>query len=291
MPVVFYFKWLHFKKASVDLEKLRIDMVGRMLRGLIFMALFFLAFSNCRAEAIKFVVEDSPYYVQENLIIKEKEALTIEPGVVIEMAKDASIIIEGRIDIAGYPKGGEVIFKAVGPYQNYNKGFWKGIIIKSKEKNTIKYAVIQHSKIGIELIDDSSVNIINNIITQNKTGIRAEGVKELYIAQNSFLSNFIDIEARDSAGLVERNHFEGSLIALSLKEGYPRIQKNSFKQAHKKMVECYNEKDLLAGENFWGSAEEEIIKGRILQDGKGRFIFKPFLKEPPDLGKAESDGN
>lgn len=206
------------------------------------------------------------------------------------MAKDASVIIEGKIDIVGYPSGGEVIFKASGPSQNYNKGFWKGIIIKSKEKNTIKYAVIQHSKIGIELIDDYPINITNNIITQNKTGIKAVGVKELSIAGNNFLGNFIDIEVTDSAGLIERNYFEGSLTALILKEGYPRIQKNSFKQVHKNLVECYNEKDLSAGENFWGSAGEEI-KGRILQGGKGKFIFKPFLKEPPDLGKAEKDGN
>lgn len=257
------------------------------LRGLIFMVLFFLALSNCQAETIKFVVENSPYYIQKGLLVKKGDTFTVEPGVVIEMAKDASLIVEGKIDITGYFMGGEVIFKAVGPSGNYHKGFWKGIVIKSKEKNIIKYAVIQHSKIGIELVKGASANIANNIITQNKSGIKAVGVKELSIVGNSFLGNFIDIEATGSAGLLEKNYFEGSLTALSLKESYPRIQKNTFKQAHKNLVECYNEKDLLAGENFWGSADEIVIQGQMLQGGKGKFIFKPFLKEPPDLAKAE----
>lgn len=256
-----------------------------MRKGLIAIFFIFFVFCNCKAETIKFVAENSPYYVQRDLLVKKGDTFTAEPGVIIELAKDASVIIEGRIDISGYPQGGEVIFKAVGPFQNYNKGFWRGIIIKSKEKNVIQYTVIQHSKIGIELAKGSFANLTNNIITQNKTGIRAEGVKELSIVQNSFLGNFIDIEMEDTTGLLERNYFEGSLTALILKEGYPRIQKNNFKQAHKNLVECYNEKDLLAGENFWASADEEGIKRRIFQGGKGEFIFKPFLKELSDLNK------
>lgn len=256
-----------------------------MRKGLIAIFFIFLALSICHAEAIEFVIENSPYYVQKDLLVKKGDIFTAEPGVVIEMAKDASVIIEGRVNIAGYPRGGEVIFKAVGPFQNYHKGFWRGIIIKSKEKNVIQYTVIQHSKIGIELAKGSFANLTNNIITQNKTGIRTEGVKELSIAQNSFLGNFIDIEMEDTTGLLERNYFEGSLTALILKEGYPRIQKNSFKQVHKNLVESYNAKDLSAGENFWGSADEEEIKARIFQGGRGSLIFKPFLKEPPDLKK------
>jgi len=103
--------------------------------------------------------------------------------------------------------------------------------------------------------------------------------------QNSFLGNFIDIEMEDTAGLLERNYFEGSLTALILKQGYPRIQKNNFKQVHKNLVECYNEDDLFASENFWACGQEEEIKKRILQGGKGEFIFKPFSKELFDLSK------
>lgn len=171
------------------------------------MSIFFLILSCSHAETIRFVIEDSPYYVHKDMVIKEGQTFTAEPGVAIEMAKDASIIIEGRIDISGYPRGGEVIFKAVGPSENYHKGFWKGIIIKSKEKNIISYMVIQHSKIAIEITGGSSADITNNIITQNKTGIKAEGVKELSVVRNSFLGNFTDIEIIDSTGSITRNFF------------------------------------------------------------------------------------
>jgi hypothetical protein len=102
--------------------------------------------------------------------------------------------------------------------------------------------------------------------------------------RNSFLGNFIDIEIADSVDLVEKNYFDGSLTYLKLRRGYPRIQGNFFKQAYKNLIESYNEKDLSTGKNFWGSADEEEIKGRIFQSGKGKFIFEPFLKEPPDVG-------
>jgi hypothetical protein len=256
-----------------------------MRKGLIAIFFIFLALSICHAEAIEFVIENSPYYVQKDLLVKKEDTLVVEPGVVIEMAKDASVIIEGRVNIAGYPRGGEVIFKAARPYQNYHKGFWQGVVIASNQENTIEYAVVQHAKIGIEIKTGASAEIRNNIITQNKTGIRAEGAKKLSIMQNSFLGNFIDIEMEDTAGLLDRNYFEGSLTALILKQGYPLIEKNNFKQVHKNLVECYNEDDLFASENFWACGQEEEIKKRILQGGKGEFIFKPFSKELFDLSK------
>jgi hypothetical protein len=255
----------------------------------LFASLSFLALPCWGAETIAFVIEDSPYYLHQDLVIKEGEIFTAEPGVVIEMAKDASIIVEGRIDISGYPKGGEIVFKAQEPAQNYHKGFWKGIIIKSKQRNLISYCVIQHAKVGIEVKSDSSVNITSNIVTQNKTGIKAEEVKELSIVRNNFLSNFIDIELADSTGSIERNYFVGSLTCLRLKQGYPRIQRNFFKQAYKNIIESYNESELSAGRNFWGSADEELIKNRIFQGGKGKFIFKPYLLEPPDLRQVGVD--
>lgn len=268
------------KNIIVIFLSLRILLRGispnRKLWGSIFMALFFLALSNCQAETIEFLIENSPYYVQKDLLIKEGETFTVEPGVVIEMAKDTSIIIEGRIDIAGYPKGGEVIFKAVGPFQNYNKGFWKAIIIKSKEKNVINYCVIQHAKTGIEVSRDSSADITNNIITQNKTGIKAEGVKVLSIAQNSFLGNFSDIELTGTTGLITRNFFQGSLVGIRLNDAYPKIENNYFKQIHKYAVVSGNRKDIQLGENWWGCAEIEKIKGLISLEGKGKINFEPF---------------
>jgi hypothetical protein len=221
------------------------------------MGIFSLIFSYCQAEDVRFVVENSPYYLEENLLIKEGETFIVEPGVIIEMAKDASIIVEGRIDICGYPKGGEVIFKAEGPPENYHKGFWKGIIIKSKQKNSISYCVIQHAKVGIEVKSDSSVNITNNIITQNKTGIKAEEVKELSIVRNNFLGNFIDIELFNSGGSISRNFFQGSLVGIRLKDSYPRIEKNFFKQVYRKAIECENKGNLSVSNNWWSRADRE----------------------------------
>ncbi len=241
------------------------------------------------AGAVELVVEDSPYVVTGELVIKKGDVLSAEPGVVLEMRKDAEIVIEGRVDISGYPKGGEVIFKVQGPSENAHKGFWKGIIIKSGGNNLINYAVIQHAKTGITIARGASAKIKNTIITQNKKGIRAEGAQDLSIGRNTFLGNFIDIEMKESHGIVEKNYFDGSLTCVKLRESYPQIRKNYFKQAYKNIIESNNKRDLTAGENWWGVAEVTSIKNFISLQEEGTVKFEPFLKEPPDLSDVGVD--
>jgi len=110
---------------------------------------FFISLTAGWTGAVELVVENSPYLVTGRLVIKKGDVLSAEPGVVLEMGQNAEIVIEGRVDISGYPKGGEIIFKVQGAPRNAHKGFWKGIIVKSKENNVINYAVIQHAKTGI----------------------------------------------------------------------------------------------------------------------------------------------
>ena len=239
--------------------------------------------------AVEFVVEDSPYLVTGRLVIKKGDVLSAEPGVVLEMGKDASIVIEGRVDISGYPKGGEVIFKVQGSSQNAHKGFWKGIIIKSGGNNLINYAVIQCAKTGITIVRGASVKIRDNIITQNKKGIRAEGVDTFSVERNSFLGNFVDIEMAESHGIVEKNYFDGSLTCVKLRESYPQIRKNYFKQAYKNIIESNNKKDLTAPDNWWGTAEADSIKNLISLQGEGTVKFEPYLKEPLDLSDVGVD--
>ncbi len=207
----------------------------------------------------------------------------------IEIAKEAAIIIEGRINILGYPKGGEVIFKAIGPHQNYHKGFWQGIIIDSNQENIIEYAVIQHAKTGIEVKPEACANITNNIITQNKIGIIAQPADKLSITRNSFLGNFSDIVLEETKGAVENNFFQGSLKAITLKESYPDISNNYFKQLYKSAIESHNKHNLQLGENWWGSTDREKIKALVIQKGGGKIIFEPFLEKMPDLRKAGVD--
>jgi hypothetical protein len=181
-----------------------------------------------------------------------------------------------------------VIFKARGPHQNYHKGFWQGIVIDSNQGNRLEYAVIQHSKIGIELKEGSTADLNANIITQNKTGIKAEETKNLSIFQNRFLSNFTDIELIKSAGNIESNFFQGSLTGIKLIRAYPKIENNYFQQMHKYAVVSGNDKELQLGKNFWGYTDKEKIKEFISKEGKGKIIFEPFLKQPPGLKKERS---
>ena len=255
----------------------------------VFITLFFLTSRYCQAETIKFLVENSPYYISGDLIIKQGQVLTAEPGVVIEMAANAAIIIDGKIYISGYPKGGEVIFKAARPFQNYHKGYWQGIIINSNQENIIKYTVIQHAKTGIEIKPEAYVNITDNIITQNKIGIIAREAGKLSIVRNSFLTNFSDIVLEQTKGTVESNFFQGSLKAITLRESYPDISNNYFKQLYKSAVESGNKHSFQLGKNWWGSADKGKIEGLIVQKGKGRIVFEPFLEKMPDLTESGVD--
>jgi len=251
--------------------------------------LFFLVFFNCQVEAIEFVIEDSPYYIERDLLVKKGDTLTVEPGVVIEIAKNASVIIEGSICIEGYPKGGEVIFKAIGPSQNYHKGFWQGIVINSGQENTIEYVVIQHAKTGIEARPDSRATIKNDIITQNKIGIRAMQSENFDISRNSFFGNFSDIVLEETQGIIESNFFQGSLTAITLKESYPEVKNNFVKQVYKSAILSFNVRDFQIEENWWGSADSKETGSLITQEGKGKIVFEPFLQEPLDLKEVGVD--
>ncbi|MGA1865530.1 MAG: right-handed parallel beta-helix repeat-containing protein [bacterium] len=261
----------------------------KIMTALFLIGIFPLYLPCSRAETIEFVIEKSPYLIYSDLIIKEGETLTIEPGVIVELANDTGIIVKGSIDISGYPNGGEVIFKAQGPYQNFHKGYWKGVIIKSKKDNILTYSVIQHAKIGIKIEEGGYIKINNNMITQNKVGIRAEKISDSSIHRNSFYDNFVDIEFINSSGEISNNFFQNSPVNINLKNSYPKIKDNYFKQIHKHVIESYNKKNLQLGENWWGFTEILKIKTLILEKGKGKINFEPFLEKPLDLTKVGVD--
>ena len=240
-------------------------------------------------EKIEFLVENTPYHITGDFIIKKGQILFIEPGVHINMAKDTSIIVEGSINLSGYPRGGEVIFRAMGRPANYHKGFWRGIIIKSNEDNIINYAVIQHALVSIEMKPGSFAKITNNIITQNKTGLKIEGLKKVSVKRNNFLSNFTDLELINSEGFIESNFFQNSLTNIKLNEAYPKIEGNFFKQAFKNLLESGNNKNLQVGKNWWGCADKEKIKALIIEKGKGKIQFEPFSEKPLDLKEVGVD--
>jgi len=267
-------------------ESMRMDKIVTVLITGIFLLI---SLTAGWSEAVELVVENSPYLVTGRLVIKNGDVLSVEPGVVLEMGRDAEIVIEGRVDISGYPKGGEVIFKVQGPSGSAHKGFWKGIVVKSRENNLINYAIVQHAKTGITIVSGSSVKILNNTITQNKIGVKAEGAQDLSIARNSFLGNFTDIEMKESYGNVKKNYFQGSLTCLKLLESYPQVEGNYFEQAHKYVMEFNNDSDLAITENWWGRGDRKRIKDLISLEGKGKVHFDSFLKEPQQLNEVGVD--
>jgi Golgi nucleoside diphosphatase len=138
-------------------------------------------------------------------------------------------------------------------------------------------------------VSGSSVKILNNTITQNKIGVKAEGAQDLSIARNSFLGNFTDIEMKESYGNVKKNYFQGSLTCLKLLESYPQVEGNYFEQAHKYVMEFNNDSDLAITENWWGRGDRKRIKDLISLEGKGKVHFDSFLKEPQQLNEVGVD--
>lgn len=238
---------------------------------------------TCHAENTAFLIEKSPYTIHRDLLVREGETFTAEPGVVIEMAQDTSIVIDGRVEIKGYARGGEVIFKAVGPSQNYHKGFWNGLVIRSKEKNVLDQCVIQHAKTGIMISAGACATLSRNIITQNKTGLQGESYGQVTIERNSFLGNFNDILLNACGGNIGGNFFQGSVNGIGLTEAYPVIKGNVFLEFHQYALVCDNRNELSVDGNWWGSPDTEMAAGLISVNGKGRVILEPVLKEPPKL--------
>jgi parallel beta-helix repeat protein len=111
----------------------------------------------------------SPYVIENNVVVKDKALLTIEPGVMVQ-SKGGALIIEGRLNAQGNET------HLISFDRANDRDFWNGIRFNSvKEKeNRLKFCLIKNAEAGI-VCEASSPNIESCEFTENNTAIKIAG--------------------------------------------------------------------------------------------------------------------
>jgi len=243
----------------------------------------------------------SPYVIENDIHVRPKVTLVIEPGTRIE-SMGGSIVIQGQLQAVG-DKEGMIIF------DGFKGGQWAGIIFDrvKNDKSNVSFCQVKNALVGLTIL--SSSPFVNHIeFSKNKTGILIKGsfstpqVIENYIHSNTD-SGIIVSEASSpviTGNTIKRNGMHG----LFCDGGNPLIQANSIvgssgdgihvvfgrpqlmgNNIHDNsglaIVNSPKGEPILASDNWWGSADSKVIFSSTM----GKVIVNSALDSPAPNGK------
>jgi parallel beta-helix repeat protein len=259
-------------------------------------------FSGVVTEDTTWYAGASPYVLEGPVTIRDKAALTIEPGTIIQSA-GSGLRVEGRL-LARGDEARLIILEG----QNHKP--WKGISfhnVQSKE-NLVQFCRISHADVGISC--QSSSPVINDCeFVDNTDGIRVMGsFSEPEIFNNTIHRNRgIGLAALEGArptikgNTVRENSKGGALIegaapvivhnsiaqnmgyGVSVVKGQAEIQGNNIHDNEPyDMLGSLSGEPVRALDNWWGTKNGLDILARI----KGRIDIGSILDGPYSLGKS-----
>ncbi|MBI4650761.1 right-handed parallel beta-helix repeat-containing protein, partial [Candidatus Desantisbacteria bacterium] len=137
----------------------------------------------------KWSIKESPYFIENTLIIEKGATLIIEPDVKVIFKKISSenkinLIVYGAINAVGQ-KNNNIVFTSDYPVS----GAWGGIIFENNDnqvKSEVSYCRIEYAACGIGCFKSSPV-IKNNIFSFNEVAIVCEN-RASPIIDNNFLT-------------------------------------------------------------------------------------------------------
>ncbi|MFH1282628.1 MAG: hypothetical protein ABII27_03080 [bacterium] len=236
----------------------------------------------------KFILpeEFSPYTIKESIVITPSGSLTIQPGVVLNMAKNTGIIVKGKL-VARGEKTNKIYINSLDEKKPWNNiTFWK-----SDRGNIIEYCVItgglgRMMKVngdaafkggGALAVVDSELKVSNSMFEVNTASyggaIFAENA-DITIENNSFQKNKAQTDggalfARLSFLSILNNDFleneskhDGG--AIYLYQSDPEITGNNIyrtdSQANKTVIMCHGSKPIIKNNQIHSEGRKIVVK-------------------------------
>jgi len=132
---------------------------------------------------------DSPFVVSKPITVYPNATLTIEPGVEVRFGGNFELIVNGRLIAAG-TQDNMITFTS--NKDQPGAGDWDTIKFMGTEQSTLAYCSVKYAINGIT-IANGNVEIKNCEISDNQNGIRATGVNQASIHDNTIKSNAVGI--------------------------------------------------------------------------------------------------
>ncbi len=137
------------------------------------------------------LVSNGNYSISNNLIISNGVVLQVNPGVTLNFAIGASLIVNGTLNAVGNSTN-RITFTRSG-----TSGTWGGIKFNSGSSGSVQYCDISYANYGIHLYNSpSNIVINNNTITNGNVGIYCQQttstlLRNIITGQSSYgLSSF-----------------------------------------------------------------------------------------------------
>ncbi len=217
--------------------------------------------------------------ISETKAVHSGTTLVLVPGARILFSKGAGLKINGRI-IAEGKKDERIVFTSMKAGDDIK---WDEILLDHADGSVFSYCDFEnatwavHSHFTNLSISDSRfkknlggirfrsgpVEIMRSLFTENSTGIRAY-FGNADIRGNIIVNNETGIFVREKgSGLILRNNNIYSNTNYNIRSG------------------DFNADDIDARENWWGTQNpsETFFDGRT-EEGTGKVIYEPYLKEP-----------
>jgi len=255
----------------------------------------------------KWMVANSPYIIIDTVQVFENVTLEIEPGVIVKFNKDARFIIEGRLVAIG-TKNQNIIFTSnqISP----NSGDWEEILfLKTSNESVIKNCIIEYATYGINIhssplisdnvirysqlwgivADDGSPDIINNLITDNSTGVRIGDKAKL--VNNTIANNrTTGVTIRWGSPTVSKNIIKGNdSYGITAQTPDAIIHYNNIYGNRNVNFRLTIPDDIDISNNYWGTLDSLSIDSKIedYYDSVtlGKANYRPIAtSEIPDAG-------
>lgn len=139
--------------------------------------------------------ENSPYFIVDDVVVKEGVFLKIDPGVVVKFAGETTLVIDGVL-IASGNNSHKVIFTSSS--STPKPGDWKGIKFRSSSlSNSLNWSVVEYAGSGWNdfavYVEGSTVYLINSVIRSNLYAVETRNNGPIFVQNCNITNNLIGI--------------------------------------------------------------------------------------------------
>jgi outer membrane protein assembly factor BamB/flagellar hook assembly protein FlgD len=177
-------------------------------------------------------LDGSPFLVSGALTINPGVSLTIAAGVEIMMATEATIVVNGTLDLQG-SESQPVVFTSFndqstcawpGSSGSPAAADWTGIQVVGGGTMTAAWSLLRHANIAIDIVDTALVQVSDSRIESTNTGIRVDGASQPVVLNRVVFASTEEgsiglVTDGSAAPVVEGCTFEGPQVAVKVLGG------------------------------------------------------------------------
>ncbi len=155
-------------------------------------------------EDSSFAPEESPYLIEELLLVKPGVTLNIAPGTIILLQK-AGIVVQGRLVARGEDKH-PILLAGLGGNS------WKGVLLYGGTgRSLVRHVTIRDAKYGVKA-RASAIEIDKSAFLENSWGVVVESGSSLHMMGSLVRgSKSAGLSARNSEVIVSASHISGNI--------------------------------------------------------------------------------